>query len=319
MPKLFIGPITKNVVDSIIEYCNKYDVNIGFILSRRQIDYNGGYVGWNTIEFVNYVRNKTDKIIIERDHSGIGQGKNYDSGKLSQYYDARRDLDIIHVDPWKKYKNYRDGLLETIDNIKLINSINNKCLFEVGTEESIRKFEIDEFDIFLKDLEKNLGNLFSKLKYAVIQSGSKLIETKNIGVFDLNKLNKMIEICNKYGILSKEHNGDYLSDKEIKQKFDNGLSAINIAPEYGVFETNIILDYIKNDEILIDKIFNICYNSKTWVKWVNDDFIPNDNKIKLIQICGHYVNKKIKKLSKIDDNIIKKEIILKLEKLTYIT
>ena len=311
--------MTKNVVDSIIEFCNKYDSNIGFIPSRRQIDYNGGYVGWNTREFINYVKEKTNKIIIERDHSGISQGEYYDNGVLSQYYDALYDIDIIHIDPWKKYKNYEDGLQETIDNIKFIDSMRCKCLFEVGTEESIRKFEVDEFENFLKNLHDRLEErIFSKIQYAVVQSGTRLMETKNVGIQDLDRLKKMVDICKKYDILSKEHNGDYLSDIQIKQKFDIGLDSINIAPEFGVFETKLILNYIMENNELIEQIFYICYKSNTWKKWVNNDFNPHENKIKLIDICGHYVNKEIKKISKIDDNFIKKEIILKLEKMNQI-
>ena len=74
---------------------------------------------------------------------------------------------------------------------------------------------------------------------------------------------------------------------------------------------------MENNE-LIEQIFYICYKSNTWKKWVNNDFNPHENKIKLIDICGHYVNKEIKKISKIDDNFIKKEIILKLEKMNQI-
>ena len=50
--KYFIGPMSKNVVDAIIEF----DGDFGFIPSRRQVDYNGGYVnGWTTGEFATYV------------------------------------------------------------------------------------------------------------------------------------------------------------------------------------------------------------------------------------------------------------------------
>jgi len=308
--KLFIGPMTKNVVDSIIEYCNTYDEKIGLIPSRRQIDYNGGYVGWNTKDFINYVREKSNNIIIERDHSGIGQGEIFDTGTISQHIDAYNNIDIIHVDPWKIYNKYDDGLAETIENIKYIYSYNNKCLFEIGTEEAIRKFEINEFEKLLNDLQKNLGLLFENIKYAVVQSGTRLIETKNIGIQDLDKLKKMTNICKKYSILSKEHNGDYLTKKDIKLKFENGLDAINIAPEYGVLETKIILAH--TDKKYINEIFDICYKSNTWVKWVDADFKPFENKIKLIEICGHYVNKQIKNISKVSDETIKKGIVQKL-------
>jgi hypothetical protein len=72
--KYFIGPMSKNVVDAIIEF----DGDFGFIPSRRQVDYNGGYVNeWTTGEFATYV---DGKVVIERDHAGAGQGYIDDDG-----------------------------------------------------------------------------------------------------------------------------------------------------------------------------------------------------------------------------------------------
>lgn len=311
--KLFIGPVSLNIIDTIIDYCNNTGNIIGLIPSRRQIDYKSNYVGLNTSEFVNYVKRCSDNIIIERDHSGIGQGEIFDSGFVSQHMDAVNNFDIIHIDPWKVYKKYEDGLYETIRNIKYVNSVNDECLFEIGTEEAIRRFEIDEFDKFIKDIKYNLGDLFYKVKYAVIQSGTKIKETKNVGNFDLDRLNKMVEICNHYGLLSKEHNGDYLKIEDIKKRFNNGLSAINIAPEFGVFETDIILENI--DLGKKEKLFKICYDSGKWKNWVNGNFDPFENKNELIRICGHYQfnNKKFKDMNINIDNIIRKSIYQKLE------
>ena len=45
--------MSKNVVDAVIEFNSP---SIGFIPSRRQIDFIGGYVNnWTTKEFSNYV------------------------------------------------------------------------------------------------------------------------------------------------------------------------------------------------------------------------------------------------------------------------
>ena len=101
--KFFIGPMSKNVVDAIIDVNNDTDLRIGFIPSRRQVEYNGGYVNdWTTKTFSEYVRNQNNSIIIERDHGGPGQGYQDDDGKSSYTSDAKC-FDIIHIDPWKKY------------------------------------------------------------------------------------------------------------------------------------------------------------------------------------------------------------------------
>ena len=76
-PKYYIGPMSKNVVDSVIKHSHKH--LIGFIPSRRQIDFSGGYVNhWNTATFIKYVRSKKSKAIICRDHGGELQGAEKD-------------------------------------------------------------------------------------------------------------------------------------------------------------------------------------------------------------------------------------------------
>ena len=76
--EFFIGPMSKNVVDAVLLHNESSSNKIGFIPSRRQIDYNGGYVNnWTTETFSEYVG---DKAVIQRDHGGVGQGHKYDSG-----------------------------------------------------------------------------------------------------------------------------------------------------------------------------------------------------------------------------------------------
>ena len=105
--KFYIGPMSKNVVDAVIEFSEETDNKIGFIPSLRQVEYNGGYVNnWTTEEFSKYVNGR---VVIERDHGGAGQGYMEDDGIGSFQADAEH-FDIIHIDPWKKYPEYEDGL-----------------------------------------------------------------------------------------------------------------------------------------------------------------------------------------------------------------
>jgi hypothetical protein len=300
--KYFIGPMSKNVVDTIIEFCNKTNNNIGLIPSRRQVEWNGGYVNnWDTKNFSEYVTRKSNLITLQRDHSGPGQGQYEDNG-ISSLIDDCKYLDLIHIDPWKKYSKYEEGLEWTIDMIRLCNTINPNLEYEVGTEESIRRFASEELNTFLQDLKTHLNpQIFKKIKYLVIQSGTSLKGTTQTGEYDSIRLKGMIAVAKKYNLLTKEHNGDYIPVSIIKEKFNLGLDAINIAPEFGLIETQTYLDNIKEDSIL-DKFFNICYESKKWVKWVNEDFDPFTNKIDLIKICGHYVLSTPQFLSEIKPN-----------------
>ena len=308
--KYFIGPMSKNVVDAVIEF----NGDIGFIPSRRQVDYNGGYVNnWTTIEFANYVNKRA---IIQRDHGGIGQGYKPDNGMNSFIHDSMY-FDIIHIDPWKVYQNYNEGLQETINNINFIYLRNPEIKFEIGTEESIRRFEVYELQNLLRRLESELmPKIFDNIEYAVVQSGVGLDLGKqiNTGTFDPDRLEKMVSICKKFGKKSKEHNGDYLSNKEYKDRFDLGLDSINIAPEFGQLETLCYLDEMGDD---IEDYYQICYDSKRWEKWVDNDFVPEDNKKELIKICGHYVfsDKKFIEIKPEIDTKIKLSIKNKLKEL----
>lgn len=320
--KFFIGPMSKNIVDTILDFSVNEQYKFGIIPTRRQIDYNVGYVNnWTTEYFFDYIKPNRNSVILERDHGGINQGEIKDNGSLSFFTDAKY-FDIIHIDPWKYYNELKfnqDSLKYIRNNIIYINEINSNCLFEIGTEEAIFNFDEKLLDQMLNYLKCELSNdLFNKIAYCVIQSGTKLQGTKNVGIFDEKRLEKMLKICNKYNVLSKEHNGDYLTPKQIKLRFNSGLSAINIAPEFGVYETDILLEYMDDEQK--SKFFNICYNSNRWQKWVDSKFNPLADKNELIRICGHYnfshpdfINMNID-----IDSIIKRRLYNKLKKLSEI-
>ncbi len=326
--KFYIGPMSKNIVDSVIEYSINNNINIGLIPSRRQIDKNGGYVNnWTTKEFSFYVKDKSKNILLVRDHCGPNQGQIEDDG-VDSFIEDCSYFDVIHIDVWKKYPTYEEGLSKTIDFINLGYKLNSNLYYEIGTEEAIRKFESFELDNLVSDLNKNLSNeLFSRIKFLVIQSGTALKENTNIGIYDKERLTKMLKICKKYNLISKEHNGDYISNDILKEKFILGLNSINIAPEFGQIETNVLIEEINslNRNDLLDNFFQICLKSNKWKKWVSNDFDPLNNKLELINICGHYVFSSeefliIKnQLSKDIDDKIKISIKRRIEELQFYT
>ena len=281
--KYFIGPMTKNVVDSILEFSEETNNVIGFIPSRRQVEWDGGYVNnWTTKQFAEYVN---DRLPIKRDHSGPGQGYTDDDGFESLKEDCKY-LDYIHIDPWKKYPKYDDGLDWTVKMIEFCYELNPNIQYEIGTEQAIREFDADELDDFVNDVNKRLPfQIFKKITHLVIQSGTSLKGNVNTGEYDSERLTEMVDVASKWGLISKEHNGDYIPVELIKEKMSLGLDSINIAPEFGLIET---ISYIESN-IDIDKFWKICYDSKRWVKWVDDSFDPINQKEDLIKICGHYV------------------------------
>ena len=281
--KYFIGPMTKNVTDAILEFSEETDNLIGFIPSRRQVEWDGGYVNnWTTQQFAEYV---DGRLPIKRDHSGPGQGYTDDDGFESLKEDCKY-LDYIHIDPWKKYPNYEDGLEWTLKMIELCYELNPNIQYEIGTEQAIREFNVDELDTLVSDINKRLPfQIFKKITHLVIQSGTSLKGNVNTGEYNSERLEGMVEVASKWGLISKEHNGDYIPTELIKEKMSAGLDSINIAPEFGLIET---ISYIESN-IDIDKFWKICYDSNRWVKWVDDSFDPINQKEDLIKICGHYV------------------------------
>jgi len=292
LPKLYIGPMSKNVVDAAISS----NLDLGLIPSRGQIDRDGGYVNsWNTKSFVSYVREKSDKIIIQRDHAGPQQGKVDDDGLDSILSDAENNLDLIHIDPWVVFKDMETAAFATRLAINsCCEASSNDFGFEVGTEQAIREYSSTELRDFLNKLKKDLGKRFDRIKFAVIQSGTSLLGTTNTGVFDEKKCEEMISVCKDFGLLSKEHNGDYLEPDLAKRRFELGLDGLNVAPELGVEESRCVLKQIDQNafkEELLETLFRACYLSKFWVKWLPEGFLPKDSYDKrlLIEVCCHYI------------------------------
>lgn len=324
MVQVFVGPMSKNIVDTVIEYSNSFELPFTFIPSRRQVEYNGGYVNnWTTKNFVNYVKSKGKYISIERDHGGPGQGIYMDDG-IESFKEDCKYMDVIHIDPWKKYQDYDSGLNETIKALNYCYNENPNLYFEIATEEGIRRFKVDELEKFILDLQKQIKpEIYKRIKYFVVQCGTGLLEASNIGHYEKDRLKKMVELCKKYGFISKEHNGDWVSIDLMREKFELGLDCINVAPELGQIETKAILKEIKKIENiekrneLFETFFKICLNSKKWIKWVSKDFKPEENKEKLINICGHYVFsytefQKIKDQLPNSNKQIKKDLIKKI-------
>lgn len=316
--------MSKNIVDVAIEYSNSSSIPITFIPSRRQVEYNGGYVNnWTTKEFVEYVKERSNSIHVERDHGGPGQG-NVDDDGMESFKEDCKYMDVIHIDPWKKYPHYNDGLKETIKAINFCYNENPNIIFEIATEEGIRKFEVDELENLILDLQKSLKpEIYKQIKYLVVQCGTGLLEANNNGLYDKERLKNMISLCKKYGFTSKEHNGDWVTINLMKEKLNLGLDYINVAPELGEIETKTILNdinKIKDENLkttLFNKFYDLCLKSKKWVKWVTKDFKPEENKEKLIMICGHYVFSDpefldIKNEIPNIDEKIKKELLIKL-------
>ena len=342
---LCIGPMSKNCVDATIELADQYKSPLMLIASRRQIDseqFGGGYVeNWTTKEFSDYVRSNdiNKNIILARDHGGPWQNelektKNMSlkdamqSAKDSYRADIDAGFQMLHIDPSIDIhlKPNADQILERVYELydfcwSYAQQKNQDIIFEIGTEEqSGSNNSKEELEYTLENMRKFCKN--NKLpfpSFVVIQSGTRVMETKNIGSFDspirvANELPpeiqipQMIDICNKYGILMKEHNTDYLSTDSLRWQPRLGIHAANVAPEFGVAETKAFIDILKEGGHidLVDEFLKISYESMKWKKWMLKNTDTNDTDRAII--AGHYVfssnefiDLKAKALKKIDN------------------
>lgn len=288
-PKYYIGPMSQNVVDCVIKHGQKH--SIGLIPSRRQVDFSGGYVNnWNTETFSNYVKRKNSSVLLCRDHGGAEQGKVSDDGKESFETDAQY-LDLIHIDPFRVCETIYQAAEKTADVIERLFEINPNVMYEVGTEEAIFKYEPEHLNWMLGYLKIRLRvEQFNQIKYAVVQSGTRLdLATRtNTGNYNNTRLENFIEVVKSFDLMSKEHNGDYLTDSfDVEVRFASGLDAINIAPEYGQIESEFYLEMCKKDSALFEQLYEICYNSGKWKKWIPD--VSRVSKSQIIMTCCHYI------------------------------
>ena len=351
---LCVGPMSKNCVDATIELADQYKTPLMLIASRRQIDseqFGGGYVeNWSTKKFADYVRSKdiNKNIILARDHGGPWQNE-LEKSKNMNLKDAmqsakdsyRADIDagfhMLHIDPSVDIHSQPnvDQVLERVYELydfcwSYAQQKDQDIIFEIGTEEqSGGNNSKDELEYTLENMRKFCKN--NKIpfpSFIVIQAGTRVMETKNIGSFDSPirvenelppeiQIPQMIDICNKYGIFMKEHNTDYLSTDSLKWQPRLGIHAANIAPEFGVAETRAFIDMLKEGghTDLLDEFLKISYESMKWKKWMLKNTDANDTDRAII--AGHYVfssnefiKLKAKALKKIDnlEGFLKKKV-----------
>lgn len=324
---LGIGPMSVNIVDVTIELANSYNIPLMLIASRRQIDSDwlgGGYVNnWTTEAFSNYVKkhDKNGKVILARDHGGPWQNEAekqacktpweaMESAKRSFEVDIKSGFKIIHIDP----SVGRDGPVSKSDSMERALELYQHCwnysleigadiAFEIGTEEQ-QAGGVETLGDLTKDLQ-TIKNFCESSKiplplYVVVQTGTKVMELRNIGSFDSPvrvadqvpaeiMVPKIVETCTKQSILLKQHNTDYLSDNALRVHPYLGIHAANVAPEFGVAETTGLLSIIDDLQMpsYKDRFVELALNSGKWKKWM----LPNTNADDLQKaiICGHYI------------------------------
>jgi tagatose-1,6-bisphosphate aldolase non-catalytic subunit AgaZ/GatZ len=323
---LGVGPMSVNCVDAAVELANEHETPIFLIASRRQIDssqFGGGYVnGWTTEQFAGYVmdRDKKGKVLLARDHggpwqntvekeAGLGLRRAMESAKESYRADLEAGFQVLHIDPSVDIHG-SPGVDEVLERVFELyefcwdqaQRLRREVVFEVGTEEQSGSTNTqEELDYTLAAVQKFCTrNDLPMPSFVVIQSGTRVMERRNVGSFDSPvrvadeipaeiQIPKMIEICNRYGIFMKEHNTDYLSDEALAWHPRLGIHAANVAPEFGVAETRALFEVMEANGLqeIASRFEALAVGSRKWEKWMLPGSRATDRERALI--CGHYV------------------------------
>lgn len=339
------GPMSRNIINAIIEVSDKYNIPLQLIASRRQIDSNyhgGGYVNqWSTEDFSNYVSNKSQKklVFLSRDHSGPWQGdfdvknrldaiSSMESCKKSLEEDIDQGFKFLHIDPSIDiYKTIDinivlNRLFELYGHIYEYSNGLKGIYVEIGTElQSDTISSVEETKYILEKVDNFCKHKINhKPTFFVIQNGTKVLETENVGeyknkIFDnirfKEKILELTTLINSYGLFSKAHNCDYLDFNTLRTFPDYGINGVNIAPQYGIVETKALINLcISNGlEEELNEFYKLSFDSRKWEKWLKVDSNLSDNEKAVLS--GHYIfsTKEFEDLAnKIDFKLSKKGI-----------
>ncbi len=307
--QLNIGAVSLNTIRAVIESASEVNAtNLSLIASRRQVEsasLGNGYVNnFSTEVFTKYVRNypgRAHSLKIARDHGGPYQRSDESALSLpgaliaikeSYEVDIINGFSLIHIDPEKAVSHDQVNSLEKFIDItkQLVGfclEIKKKYLiekldFEIGTDEGITKqFTIEDWDVFASSLMSYFEESNEPPpSFISIPLGTKVINNSNIAndysdaeLVQLHeRINSALSLANKYGLELKLHNADFLSEKILNFYLSHGVSNINIAPEFGVFESRLIIRTLKDNNLehLAHKFINLAYESNKWARWIND-------------------------------------------------
>ncbi len=340
---LGIGPMSKTLIKASIILAKEKDFPLMFIASRNQVDskeLGGGYVcNWDQKGFSDAIKEIANEVGFDglyylcRDHGGpwqrdkerkdhLPEEEAMKLGKQSYVDDIVNGFDLLHIDPTKD--PYVVGKVIDVDvvlrrTVELIEYVEKERIarglpeisYEVGTEETNGGLtSVESYEFFIQKLMKELDQKgLPHPCFIVGQTGTLTRLTENVGNFNAKASIELAKVAEKYEVGLKEHNGDYQDEAILLAHPALGITAMNVAPEYGTVETRAYLKLIELEEILfneglISKKSNLkdCIRresvaSRRWEKWMTDDTVSKsteellqDEKIITVitDISGHY-------------------------------
>lgn len=322
LARVAIGPMSRATVDAAIEVAYTDSLQVMLIASRRQIEsevQGGGYVeGWTTREFAQYVRRNDPehRIRLCRDHGGPWQhpadstpGRSVTDVVESAFQSMKEDVDLgfslIHIDTSLErgapasFVDSVSRLLDLYGGVHAHATATGRAVdFEIGFEvQSVGVADPLEFsDALVTVLESLQLRSLPLPRYVVAQTGTKVAGARNIGeIQDSQKFEEALagvrllaHICHSNGVELKAHNMDYLSPHLVQEIAASGVDAANVAPEFGVLETDFLLSEFETYGLAAqrDEFIDIAVSSGRWKSWSDGS---RESRQSLARLSGHYV------------------------------
>lgn len=284
--RLGFGPMSAEVIEAIGSYATIKKVPLMIIASRNQVDANGGYV-MTTTQLAEKVKGfDRDYLWLCRDHCGpyfldsekkLSQKAAIEATKKTIAKDIEEGFDLIHIDT----SRCEDGYNVAENLIRFCLDLNPRIQFEFGTEENVgvaAGIEKYKHDVAF-------AGQFPNMQFVVAQTGSLVMEDRQVGTFDVDIVSQLVGYANDAGVKLKEHNADYLTTEQIRLRQEAGVHALNIAPQLGVLQTKFLKQVSKHGaEAEWHEFGAEVLGSGKWNKWL----IDGDDR-KKIEIAGHYL------------------------------
>ena len=280
--------MSREIIDILARHTKENNYPLMIIASRNQVDYVTGYV-CTTAELAEQVKPfKNPNLLLCRDHCGpyfsdLDRGLSIEDAMdrcmKTISADIAAGFDLIHIDVSRIKDNQ---LFYAKQLIEYALSLNPAIKLEFGSEDNTGidiNSSLARIDIQLGFLNPYKDNVV----FFVTQTGS-LTKDGQVGTFDVERNKAIGEQIRGAGFMFKEHNADYFSEEDIQKRIDAGIDSLNIAPQLGKVQTDLLKEFAPVD--LWATFADLVYNQKYWQRWVPEGVTDKDI---AVSVSGHYL------------------------------
>jgi len=256
-------------------------------------------------------------VLVCRDHGGPWQRYDERSPGLSETAalerarrslvdDVRAGFRYLHIDmsAARSRLSTRELVTNTVELIQLCETERAHAdlpiiAYEVSTEHADGDVSsIADLDLFLEPLIDALEErVLPRPTTVVVRCGTVCRERRNAGTFEAESIKRLAaHVHGMYGMLVKEHNGDYVVPGELSQHTSAGIDMLNIGPSVGDAETISLLALAERESTCVHSGAQSHFRERLLAAirvrapvgvWHPSGAAPPEDV--LLATCGHYV------------------------------